>query len=243
VWLPSIVAPRLPQPLRDRALRRFYTADGHWIREVMLADTRRVFDALNPPSLRVAEVSGDLWTDVPWGSRTQFDFPEFDLCNPPSELPEPFDLVICEQVLEHVPDPLTAVRTLRRLCKPDGHVYVSTPFLVRLHPWPGDYWRFTPDGMAILLRSQGLEPLWVRSWGNRSVVLANFYHWVPRMPGGSLINESHLPVTIWALARPDARLEGKLCEADGARGSLAADQLTTAKTAGGEPPPGGPAPQ
>jgi len=178
------------------------TAQGQWLRAVMIPDTRRVFESMDPSSLHVAEISGALWTEMPWASRTQLDFPAFDLCNPPAELPGPFDLVICEQVLEHVPDPLTAVRTLRRMCKPDGCVYVSTPFLVRLHQWPGDYWRFTPDGMAILLRSQGLEPLWVRSWGNRSVAAANFDHWVPRLPGGSLRNEPNLPVVIWALARP-----------------------------------------
>jgi SAM-dependent methyltransferase len=170
----------------------------------MIPDTRRAFESLHPGDLDVLEVSGELWKDMPWASRTQLDFPDFDLCRPPQDLPGPFDLVICEQVLEHVPDPLAAVRTLRRLCKPDGHVYVSTPFLVRLHDWPGDYWRFTPDGLALLLRSQGLEPVWVRSWGNRRVAVANFDHWVPRMRWGSLRDEPHLPVVVWALARPSS---------------------------------------
>jgi SAM-dependent methyltransferase len=205
VWLPLLLDGRLPAALRDVILKSEPdTAEGQWLRAVMIPDTRQVFESLDPPRLHVAEISGDLWTGTPWASRTQLDFPGFDLCSPPPELPGPFDLVICEQVLEHVPDPLTAVRTLRRLCKPDGHVYVSTPFLVRLHDWPGDYWRFTPDGMAILLRSQGLEPLWVRSWGNRKVAAANFDHWVPRLAWQSLRNEPLLPVSVWALARPVA---------------------------------------
>lgn len=203
VRLPALLGPRLPRWARELLIKgEPNTAEGQWLRAVMIPDTRRAFESLEPRALHVAEVSGALWTDVPWASRTQLDFPEFDLCKPPADLPGPFDLVICEQVLEHVPDPLAAVRTLRRMCKPDGHVYVSTPFLVRLHAWPGDYWRFTPDGMALLLRSQGLEPVWVRSWGNRAVALANFYHWVPRLLGGSLRNEPNLPVSVWALARP-----------------------------------------
>lgn len=203
IWLPARLGPLLPGRLRAALIRgEPETAEGQWLRAVMLPDTRAEFAALDPPSLHVAEVSGDLWTGMPWASHTQLDFPEFDLCRPPEQLPGPFDLVICEQVLEHVPDPLTAVQTLRRLCRPGGHVYVSTPFLVRLHDWPGDYWRFTPDGMEILLRSQGLEPVWVRSWGNREVVVANFDRWVPRLAGQSLRDEPQLPVSVWALARP-----------------------------------------
>jgi hypothetical protein len=56
--------------------------------------------------------------------------------------------------------------------------------------------------MALLLRSQGLEPLWVRSWGNRSAIVANFDRWVPRLPWQSLADEPHLPASVWALAQP-----------------------------------------
>lgn len=171
------------------------------MRDVMFADHRRTFDELGH-DLDVVEISGEFWGDEPWRSHTNLDFPEFDLCAPPEELPGPFDLVICEQVLEHVIDPITAVRTLRRLCRPGGHVLVSTPFLVPIHGAPGDYWRFTPDGLGRLLRTQGLEPLWVRSWGNRKVIKANFDRWVSRFPWQSLRNEPRLPVVVWALARP-----------------------------------------
>lgn len=218
ITLPSRLAALLPQAIRSRvALPEPGNATGQWLRAVMIPDTRRAFESLNPAALHVAEISGDLWTQLPWASRAQFDFPEFDLCAPPDSLPGPFDLVICEQVLEHVPDPLKAVETLRRLCKPDGYVYVSTPFLVRLHDWPGDYWRFTPDGLALLLRARGLEPLWVRSWGNRDVAAANFDHWVPRMPWQSLRNEPLLPVSVWALAKPRVDDPGNLPPDTGAR--------------------------
>jgi SAM-dependent methyltransferase len=168
----------------------------------MLRDLEREFAALSPASLNVVEISGTGWAHLPWHSRLQLDYPEFDLCHPSDALPGPFDLVICEQVLEHVVDPRTAVDTLRRLCKADGYVYVSTPFLVRLHAFPNDYWRFTPAGLRVLLESCGLAPLWVRSWGNRQVVRANFDRWVSRLPWQSLRDERNLPVVVWALAKP-----------------------------------------
>ena len=114
-----------------------------WLREVCWNDMHRTFTQLGPERLDVAEISGAHWAGFGWASHRTLNFPEFDLCEPPSPLPALFDLVICEQVLEHVQNPLAATRTLRELCRPGGHVLVATPFLVALHDYPGDYWRFT----------------------------------------------------------------------------------------------------
>src|SRR4051794_23026566 len=67
-----------------------------WIRAVMNADHVREFEALDPSRIDVAEISGETWAAIPWRTRTQLDYPEFDLCTPPDEVPT-FDLVICEQ--------------------------------------------------------------------------------------------------------------------------------------------------
>ena len=172
-----------------------------WIRKVMNADARETFSYLRPQELDVVEISGSLWSGLPWKSHTVLEYPAFDLCNPSPPMSR-FDLVICEHVLEHVVDPITATRTLRSLCKDEGQVFVATPFLVRLHNHPSDYWRFTPEGLSRLLESQRLKPIWVRSWGNRRVVRANFDKWVMAFPWSSLRNEPDLPVVVWALARP-----------------------------------------
>jgi SAM-dependent methyltransferase len=150
----------------------------------------------------VVEISGHLRALWPWRSYTSLIYPEVDLCDRRTWPARQFDLVICEQVLEHVPDPTTAVEGLLALCRPTGFVYVSTPFLIRVHDDPHDYWRFTPLGLETLLRSQGLEPLWVRSWGNRQAIVANFDRWVARFPWQSLKSEPKLPVVVWALAQP-----------------------------------------
>src|ERR1700689_382300 len=59
------------------------TGTSQWIRTAMTTDTEDAFNALEPATLRVAEISGKNWTHLPWASHTVLEFPEFDLCSPP----------------------------------------------------------------------------------------------------------------------------------------------------------------
>ncbi|MFT7219221.1 MAG: 2-polyprenyl-6-hydroxyphenyl methylase/3-demethylubiquinone-9 3-methyltransferase [Candidatus Azotimanducaceae bacterium] len=40
--------------------------------------------------------------------------------------PEPFDVITCLEMLEHVPDPSSVINTCRKLLKDDGHLFLST---------------------------------------------------------------------------------------------------------------------
>ena len=156
--------------------------------------------ALAPEMLDAVEISGRVHEARPWKSYSTLDFPDFDLCNPPDDLPQ-FDIVLCEQVLEHVPDAWRAARTLHDLAEPEGYVLVTTPFLYKVHPAPGDYWRFTRDGMTVLLESAGLRVVTVEGWGNRSAVRASVRRDPPYRFWRSLKNNPNLPIVIWALAQ------------------------------------------
>lgn len=57
--------------------------------------------------------------------------------------PESVDLVICTYGLEHIPDPRKAIDEFCRVLKKDGILFISIPFINRLHEDPVDFLRFT----------------------------------------------------------------------------------------------------
>ena len=190
---------------RDRALLpEAGSGSEQWQRVVLNAAVERHLRSLDPPSKDAAEISGSAQAGLGWRSFTDLSYPAFDLCAPPATH-DTYDVVVCEQVLEHVVDPCAAVRTLRALCRPGGHVVVSTPFLIRVHELPAygmpDFWRFTPRGLRRLLEHAGLVVDEVGSWGNRRVVAGNLDRWPAYRPWMALRNEDDMPVQVWAFAR------------------------------------------
>ena len=54
-----------------------------------------------------------------------------------------YDLVICSQVLEHIPEPIAVLREIRRVLKPNGQAWLSAPLFYEEHEVPYDYHRYT----------------------------------------------------------------------------------------------------
>lgn len=65
------------------------------------------------------------------------------------------DVVLCLSVLEHVNDPMLAVKELFRVVKNDGVVFVSTHGYFPWHPYPQDHWRWTQTGLPLLFKKYG----------------------------------------------------------------------------------------
>jgi SAM-dependent methyltransferase len=102
---------------------------------------------------------------------TEADHPEFDVLELPFE-DSSFDAVVSDQVLEHVEgDPRRAVAESLRVLKPGG-ICIHTSCLVNpIHFGPGDYWRFTPDGLRLLV-DHTVDVVESGGWGNRLAVIA-----------------------------------------------------------------------
>jgi SAM-dependent methyltransferase len=86
------------------------------------------------------------------------DNPRAELRGSIEELPVDdgsFDVVLCNQVLEHCDDPARAVRELRRATAPGGRVLASTHGVMPYHPSPTDYWRWTHAGLEKLFLQNG----------------------------------------------------------------------------------------
>jgi SAM-dependent methyltransferase len=57
------------------------------------------------------------------------------------------DGAILQAVLEHVRDASLTLRELHRVLKPRGSLFVEVPFMQGYHPSPGDYRRYTEQGL------------------------------------------------------------------------------------------------
>lgn len=64
-----------------------------------------------------------------------------------------FDVVLCTEVLEHLPEPQRAIDEMFRVLKPGGMLLLTTRFLFPIHDAPHDYYRFTKYGLRHLLRN------------------------------------------------------------------------------------------
>ncbi len=66
----------------------------------------------------------------------QWDTTRIDLVSDITSISAPdasFDAVLCTEVLEHVPDPLAAIRELARLVRPGGSIVLTVPFCSLTH--------------------------------------------------------------------------------------------------------------
>lgn len=88
-----------------------------------------------------------------------------DLTDMPQVPTHRYDAVVCHQVLEHVRYPARAISELHRVLKPGGGLVLSVPHLSRLHELPHDYFRFTPNGIRLLLEEAGFEIVEMQAYG------------------------------------------------------------------------------
>jgi SAM-dependent methyltransferase len=124
-----------------------------------LAETARVLDAGAGEMRHSQHFKRQRYTGVDLGvGDIAWDYGKLDAIADLTALPFPaacFDACINIVTLEHVRDPLGALRELERTLVPGGRALVIVPHEWEVHQSPHDYFRYTRHGMAYLLESAG----------------------------------------------------------------------------------------
>ena len=90
------------------------------------------------------------------------------------------DVVLCTQVLEHVPRPWELVAECCRVMKPGGYLVLTAPFYWPLHEEPHDFFRYTKYGLQSLVQEAGLEVVSLKADGGDGARMAiSMLHYLP----------------------------------------------------------------
>lgn len=180
----------------------------------MRKSSRKWIRELDPQGLDVAEISGKWGQQFGFASYQRFSFPRHDICKGPftdaAGAVLQFDLVIADQVWEHLDRPFTATQNVLQMLRPGGWFFIATPFYVPFHGAPVDCSRWSARGLKNLLIEAGFPrgDIRARQWGNASAARRNIEAqqagaWPPVYDPAKddLENDPEVPIMSWALAR------------------------------------------
>lgn len=158
--------------------------------------------ALLPRKLKVAVVSGDQEPELLMLSQFEFEIDYFnwspedttwDLNSDWSdgrlnEKAGTYDLVLCEQVLEHLWDPYRAVSNLSYLIRPGGYLHLNTPALCGFHGSPHYFYAgFHPEVLKVFASEANMKIIESDAWqSTKAVRMYSICDWAPlTISGGS----------------------------------------------------------
>lgn len=83
-----------------------------------------------------------------------------------------YDTVIMGEILEHLPDPMKALKEARRILKSGGTLLATVPFMAGIHGDPHDYGRYTETFWQKAAEDLGLKILEIERQGTIFAVFA-----------------------------------------------------------------------
>lgn len=91
------------------------------------------------------------------------------------------DTLICLNVLEHIFNHRFLLSEMRRVAAPGAQLIGFVPFLVRVHPDPHDYFRYTGEALMRLLQESDFKAIEIKTVGG-GPFLVNFNMIVQSIP-------------------------------------------------------------
>jgi 2-polyprenyl-3-methyl-5-hydroxy-6-metoxy-1,4-benzoquinol methylase len=154
------------------------------------------------PFRRLIESAGCTYTamDVSPTSGVSVDV----VCAIDDQLPEaltardPFDFILCTEVLEHVGNWASAFSNFERLLAPGGRLLLSCPHFYQLHEEPYDFWRPTPHAIHFHAHASGLQVRDLRSCGSAWDVLGT---WATNVQPRAKDNRLRARLSAWTVSR------------------------------------------
>lgn len=98
-----------------------------------------------------------------------------------------FDCILSTAVLEHLEEPLLALREAYRVLKPGGYAIYTAPLFWHLHEEPRDFYRYTRYGLNYLFDKSGFQIVELNALsGFCTTFLAEFGYYLQRFRRGPL---------------------------------------------------------
>lgn len=85
-----------------------------------------------------------------------------------------FEVVLCTETLEHIPNPELLISEIARILTPGGVCIGSVPFLHPVHYGPYDFYRYTPYALERFLTNAGFVDPVVAAMGSSFDVLTTY---------------------------------------------------------------------
>lgn len=101
-----------------------------------------------------------------------------DLCGDAGYLPladESVDTILCTEVMEHVPNPEKTIEEFARVLRPGGTVITTAPFVYPIHD-AYDFFRYSPDGLKVMMERHGLKVQEVKPLAGTAVTMAIMFN-------------------------------------------------------------------
>lgn len=134
----------------------------------LLAELARAFAGARVDGADVSEQSlADTRDKSPGHELFRLDLAETSFDSAQAERLGVYDLVVCSEVIEHIPDHERAVENLRKLVAPGGAVVVTVPGgkMSRFDELIGHQRHYRPATLKKLLRDAGFDVERVLAWG------------------------------------------------------------------------------